>query len=213
MPNFDAILIPGGGVRAGGSLPSWVRVRLDRAVQIYSGEFMLPLSAGTPHRPPPLDDQGFPILESVAAARYLVQRGIPPERILTETSSYDTIGNAFFAKVIHTDPLGLRRLSIITSDFHLARTKAAFQWVYSLDSNAHEYELSFDAVSDPELEPALWRARVAKEQTSLVELQRVAGEISTWRDLHLWLFTRHGAYSVGRTTEPRHLDQHTSGTY
>jgi hypothetical protein len=68
MP-YDAILIPGGGVREGGLLPSWVRCRLDRALELHRGEFVIALSAGTPHRPPPLDDNGFPIFESVAAAR------------------------------------------------------------------------------------------------------------------------------------------------
>src|SRR5258708_3806457 len=33
MQDSDAILIPGGGVREGGALPSWVERRLDRSVQ------------------------------------------------------------------------------------------------------------------------------------------------------------------------------------
>jgi hypothetical protein len=213
MPLSDALLVPGGGVRAGGALPSWVRVRLDRARELYSGEFIITLSAGTPHRPPPLDDEGFPILESVAAARRLIESGIPADRILIETSSYDTIGNAFFAKVIHTDPLGLRRLRIITSDFHAARTQAAFEWVYSLAPNGAEYELKVEPVEDPELDPALRRARSAKEEASLAELRRLAGHIHSWRDLHLWLFTRHGAYAPAKTRERPDIDRAADSTY
>jgi uncharacterized SAM-binding protein YcdF (DUF218 family) len=108
MP-YDAILIPGGGVREGGLLPSWVRRRLDRALELHRGEFVIALNAGTPHRPPPLDGNGFPIFESVAAARYLISAGILQELILTETHSYDTIGNAYFSRVIHADPQRLRR--------------------------------------------------------------------------------------------------------
>jgi uncharacterized SAM-binding protein YcdF (DUF218 family) len=96
MSDLDAILIPGNGVRAGGELPYWGRLHPDRAVQMYIGECAIALSAGTTQRPPPVDVRRFPTFESVAAARYLMGRGIPAERILTETQSYDTIGNAFF---------------------------------------------------------------------------------------------------------------------
>src|SRR5574341_227154 len=112
MPGYDAILIPGGGVREGGDLPLWTKRRLDRAIETQRGEFIITLSAGTLHRPPPSDADGFPIFESIAAAAYLVRRGIEPRRILAETCSYDTIGNAFFSRVVHVDPLGLRKLLI-----------------------------------------------------------------------------------------------------
>ena len=94
MQSYDAILIPGGGVREGGTVPSWVQGRFDLAVRIHQGEYIVALSAGTTHRPPPVDENGFPIFESAAGARYLMQAGIPAEQILTETNSYDTIGNA-----------------------------------------------------------------------------------------------------------------------
>jgi hypothetical protein len=94
MPSYDAILVPGGGVRESGLLPSWVRRRLDLAVQIREESYIVTLSAGTTRRPPPLDAGGYPIFESVAAARYLVAAGVPPHRVLAETHSYDTIGNA-----------------------------------------------------------------------------------------------------------------------
>ena len=51
-------------------------------------------------------------------------------RILAETCSYDTIGNAFFARTVHTDPRGLRRLLIVNSKFHMPRTEAIFRWVF-----------------------------------------------------------------------------------
>ena len=53
MPDFDAIAIPGGGVRAGGELPPWVTPRLDRALAIARSAYSMPLSGGTPHRIPP----------------------------------------------------------------------------------------------------------------------------------------------------------------
>lgn len=182
--NYDAILIPGGGVRESGALPSWVRRRLDRAMKLQRGEYLVTLSAGTPHRPPPLDSNRFPIFESAAGARYLIQAGLPSSRVLMETSSWDTIGNAFFSRVVHVQPRGWRRILVITSDFHLERVQAAFNWAYGLTPNPTECELHYEAVSDPEMDPALLRARVRKEREALDKLAGLANSITTMQDLH-----------------------------
>jgi hypothetical protein len=197
MQEYDAILIPGGGVRDGGTLPSWVQRRFDRAVRIQQGEYLVALSAGTTHRPPPADKNGFPIFESVAGARYLMDAGIPPGQILTETQSYDTIGNAFFSRVVHVDPLGLRRLLIITSDFHLSRTEAVFHWVYGLEPKALRYDLHFEGVTDPGMDPQVLREREGRERKSLDETADLARRMTRLAEFHRWLFTQHKAYSAG----------------
>lgn len=197
MRKIDAILVPGGGVREGGELPLWTRRRLDRALQIQTGEeLIITLSAGTVHKPPPLDSKGFPIFESAAAAKYLVQRGLDPKRILIETSSYDTIGNAFFSRVIHVDPRGLRKLLIITSDFHMPRTQVIFSWVYSLDVPTNWYELYFESVSDEGIDAEILSARIQKERESLAHLLQIKEKINTLRQFHEWLFGEHAAYSL-----------------
>ncbi len=145
MAPYDAILIPGGGVKNNGELPPWVKARLDHAIKIRDTEYIITLSAGTVYKCPPRDENGFPIFESVAAAQYLINHVVNPDAILTETSSYDTVGNAYFSRVIHVEPGGFKRLRVITSNFHMPRTKAIFQWMYSLNSQAGEYQLTFDA--------------------------------------------------------------------
>jgi hypothetical protein len=197
MSNYDAILVPGGGVREGGRLPLWVRRRLDLAIQLIGGASIVTLSAGTTHRPPPLDEAGFPIFESVTAARYLIDAGVPPDRVLVETHSYDTIGNAFFSRVIHIDPRGMRRLLVITSDFHLARTQTVFNWVYRL-TPALPYELGFRSVPDDGMDQSVLTERQAKERKSLEELTALAQRLTTLPDFHRWLFTEHDAYNSGR---------------
>ncbi len=195
---FDAILIPGGGVREGGALPSWVRSRLDLACEIHQGERIIALSAGTPHRPPPLDE-GFPIFESTAAARYLISKGVPAARILVEASSYDTIGNAYFARAIHTDPAGLRNLAVVTSRFHMARARRAFEWIFGLPPLEVPYRLTFFETVDEGLDRNALTARVEKEQAALAALDPVIASIQDLRSLHDWLFQRHSAYATGGT--------------
>ena len=193
----DAIIVLGGGVRDGGELPEWALRRLNRARELHSGEFLILLSAGTTYRPPPLDKHGFPIYESVAGARYLAAAGVPPDRILTETHSYDTVGNAFFARVIHTDPMVLRELVVVTSEFHMPRSKAIFDWMFSLEPNPG-YHLSYVSVSDEGLDPTAHQLRTAKEARSLQGFREDWQPITTLAQAHHRIFTRHGAYSATR---------------
>jgi len=198
MHERDAILVLGNGVREGGALPSWIQHQLDRAIQLHRGEYVIALSAGTTHRPPPLDARGFPILEAVAAARYLMERGIAPDRILTETCSYDTIGNAFFSRVIHVEPRRLRRLLLIVPDFHRARSEAVFRWVYGLEPASVPFELHFEAVADPDMDTAILRARLEHERVRLDALADLTQRVTTMHDFHRWLFTEHDAYNALR---------------
>ena len=193
MERYDAILVPGGGVREGGRLPSWVRRRLDRARETAGEAYIVTLSAGTPHRPPPHDERGFPIFESVAGARYLLDAGFPPERVLIEAHSWDTIGNAYFSRVIHAEPRGFRRMLVVTSDFHLARTRTAFEWVYGLEPRP-AFELDFEGVDDSEMDAAVLAGRRETEARSLEILGPLTGRIRTISRFHRWLFTEHGAY-------------------
>lgn len=198
MAELDAILIPGGGVLATGKVTPWVEVRLARAIaRATAGCYFIPLSAGTTHKPPPLDTAGFPILESLAGGGYLAEQGIPRSRILPETVSLDTIGNAYFARVQHTDPLGLRALHVITSQFHLPRTQTIFEWIFQLSSPAEPYRLTFEAVPDIGITAMALQARQAREHASLQTVFHLRSRLTTLPDVHRWLYTEHAAYAIG----------------
>lgn len=99
------IVILGGGLGSDGSLPFHYELRLNKALEVFrelkaSGKdpFIVTLSAGTPHKPNPLDIQGFPITEAGAGAKWLLkQSGIPANRIMEEGMSLDTLGNVNIA--------------------------------------------------------------------------------------------------------------------
>jgi hypothetical protein len=196
---YDAILIPGGGLIDADTVPLRVQRRLDRVLEIYGGEMLITLSAGTTYKPPPLDARGFPITEAFASARYLVAHGIDPDRVLTENVSYDTIGNAYFSRVIHTEPTALRRLHVVTSTFHMPRTEAIFRWVFGL-TPSQPYTLTFETVTDDGMEPAALQSRVDKERASLARLNAIIPTIDSLSALHRWLYTEHTAYAMRNNT-------------
>ena len=92
-----AIIILGGGLKDNGSVPLHTQARIDKAIELYKmlneNAVIITLSGGTTHKPNPLDSSGFPIWEATAAARRLIDMGIPPHNILEEAFSLDTIGN------------------------------------------------------------------------------------------------------------------------
>ena len=145
MGIYDAIIVPGGGLKNDGSPHEWFRARLDRALEVQTGkEYIICLSGITPHKRPVLNERGFPVYESLAAAEYLMGRGVKPQRILMEYTSKDTIGNAYFARVIHTDPLCLKNLLVITSGFHMPRVREVFDWVFGLRPRMVDYRIEYN---------------------------------------------------------------------
>ena len=209
---FDCIVIPGGGLLGDGSLPEWTRARLEKALAIHQhAELIITLSGGTVHKPPPIDGEGYPVFESRKAAEFLIESGIHPRRILTETSSYDTIGNAYFARVLFSDPMTLIRCHIITSDFHLPRTETIFRWVYSLAPARMEYKLSFEGSSDTGLSPSVLKARQTREKKSLENLGQKIQDIRSLAAFQCWLYTEHAAYAVSGLKE--HLTEDELDSY
>ena len=200
MTSYDAILIPGGGLRNDGNLPPWVCNRLDKAVEIGSTKFFIALSRGTSHKAPPRDKDGFPTDESLVGARYLVARGVPKDRVLFEATSLDTIGNAFFSRLMHIEPMKLVRLLIVTSNFHLARTRAIFNWVYGLSDGS--FDLAFEEVPNVGIDADSLHARIERERKGLQAMERPMRQITTLEHMHQWLFFEHDAYKPdGNRTE------------
>lgn len=87
---------------------------------------------GTPHKPSVIGRSGQVIHEATSCAKYLLSRNVPASCILKETSSYDTVGNAYYSLVIHAIPADWHRIAVVTSAFHMPRTTALFEHMYGL---------------------------------------------------------------------------------
>jgi uncharacterized SAM-binding protein YcdF (DUF218 family) len=134
LARFDAILVLGGGVPS--SLeepPAYVQRRCDDAASVVENRKIIQptkrkrreaaaslpilcLSAGTAHLPQLMSADGLPIWESTASAAYLQKRYGLVHNVYVETTSFDTIGNAYYARTTHTDIAGWKRLLIVTNE-------------------------------------------------------------------------------------------------
>jgi len=214
----DGIVVLAGGLTASGGVPRWVQGRLDAASELhakYPGSVILVTGGGSPHKRPVLFDSGHVNHESTVCCDYLVkERGVCPTKIIKETSSYDTIGNAYFSLVIHALPLGWRSVVAVTSAFHLPRAAACFDWVYgSCDSSP---ALRYHSVPDEGMSPRALEARIGREKESAQALVRNAREILTLKEINLWLHQKHRCYAVARQeewNEPTEADKLELETY
>ncbi|MBU0530705.1 MAG: YdcF family protein [Candidatus Aenigmatarchaeota archaeon] len=199
---IDVIIILGGGLDSDGSPHKWVKKRLDKALEEYTGkEYVMTCTRGTVHKPQMLDNKGFPVDECIPMARYLEKKGIPSQNILLENMSFDTIGNAYFSRMIHVEPMRLKNILIITSEFHMPRSMEAFRWVYNLTPTLIEYNLDFMSVSDEGIDPDILNPRMERERQSIKKLLNAEKNIKTLQGFHKWFFTKHEAYAFGKKPE------------
>lgn len=118
--------------------------------------------------------------------------------------------------------LPCRNIAVVTSDFHMPRTRAIFDFVYSLAGeelrrDPLHFSLSYHPVSDAGIfDPAVIEARAEKEQAAVAAWHRNSAPLRSMRALHAWLFATHLCYSVGRQDEfgrERDLDPRLAATY
>ena len=225
----EAVIVLAGGVDDAGRPHETVLRRLRRAAKLHKlarerGNRLIIVTngGGTTHKPKWVSPAGYAVPEAALMARVLEEDGVPPEDIYLEGYSDDTIGNAFYARTMHADPAGWRRLLVITSEFQMARTIAIYEWVFGLAPlpaglGGRPYSLSFDAVADRNaLAPHVLAVRQKKEAASLRAFE--AGELvkmTTLAQLHRWLHTRHSAYTAAGVLgkQPLNRSSALSATY
>ncbi|GAA5150944.1 YdcF family protein [Amycolatopsis dongchuanensis] len=111
---FAAIIVLGAGL-ANGQVPPLLAARLDRAIRIFRQERHGPLIVVSGGRGP--DETRT---EADAMREYLVDRGIPADKILTEAEATTTEENLRLATALL--PANRRPLVAVTSNYHVFRT-------------------------------------------------------------------------------------------
>ena len=152
-----AIIVPAGGQLDVDGPPPHVAARLELAAKLYKvapspKPFVITTAWGTPHKACPHDTAGFERHEAADNAAALLALGVSPAHVLEESVSLETVGNAYFTRLLHTDVRGLQRLVVINNRFHMPRTRAVFDHVFALpllEGMPHaNYDLEYIEVDD-----------------------------------------------------------------
>ena len=190
------------------SLPIWVKLRLDKAFKISHNHkdvaFILS-SAGTPHRKPYINEAGYHIYECDSMANYLIHKyDIDPIKIYREYISYDTIGNAFFTKFNFTEPMKILNLYVITSQFHMERTKIIFDFIYQSISFNNDlsgyfkYNIEYIETENGNVDKEDLERRLVKENDSINSFKDKikTQKLRDFDNFVKWIYHYHDAYST-----------------
>ena len=209
-----AIIISAGGVSSSRTLPNYVKTRLDKGIEVYNSNsntrtiFIL-TGRETVYKPPVLDPKGFPIIESELMAKYLIKKGISKQNIRIEKFSNDSLGGAIFSKIFLVDPLNIKSIVIISSEFHIKRLKKIYNWIFNLGKS--KYNLKFVTAPNNGIKENILLARKNKEKNDIERIKKLEEKIQNKNELLSWLFSKHAGYSIG--LEADKIDKKNINTY
>lgn len=148
---LDAVVVLANLMNAKGELNAESMERAAKAANIFKTEqagFII--TCGWAYR----EDCDITIAD--AFAHHLAKRhAVPLEKIITETSSRDTVGDAFFTLTNVILPHQWKNIAVVTSGYHLGRTREIFTFIYGRHCG-----LRFEP-ADNRVDPALERSEVA----------------------------------------------------
>jgi len=149
LSTIDTVyVIPGGGSKDG-EYPLWTKQRTlaayNHSLQ-HPNSVFLALSAGSFNAPNQKMKDGRIIFECQYTMNQLLELGISKDRVYGDWQSWDTVFNAFVARMFVEGVLAITaknttstiprlNVEVFISDFHTARVKAACEWIFGLTPN------------------------------------------------------------------------------
>lgn len=100
-----------------------------------------------------------PFRESDRQEQYLLSRGVPPEAILKEGESKDTLANLYYLKKLVFRPHNIKKILFVTTDFRVKRISFLCQKVLGPD-----YMVDFETVDYAKDEVYKHEAHTLKKQ-------------------------------------------------
>ena len=114
--DFDYVIIHGAGLLHGEELTPLLRMRVDKAIEVYRKDPTPPVLV-------PSGGQGDDelISEAEAMARYLRAKGIPEDKILLEDRSTSTMENLKYSQELIESRPGRHYTALVTNNYHVFR--------------------------------------------------------------------------------------------
>ncbi len=160
--NKQAIIILGGGLTTNLELNEHTKQRFNKAIELISKNNFNYIVCSTDKSYRKLDEIRH-TSEARVGREYLISKGINPNKILLEEKSRDTLSNAYFCRKEIIDPLEIKKITIVTSKFHLAKTKFVFELIFPKE----KYELTFIESNNGNVDKEQLQNRIISEKIVL----------------------------------------------
>ncbi|MGM5480671.1 MAG: YdcF family protein [Nanobdellota archaeon] len=131
-----ALIVLGGGITAERKLNEHSRKRYEKALDIHKNYDIIICSTDKSYRKL---NEFRDTSEAKIGKQFLVKRGVNPNKIYLEQQSRDTFSNAYFCRTTIIDPLDIKNITVLTSEFHITKAKIVFGLVFDKTT----YTLSF----------------------------------------------------------------------
>lgn len=185
----DVIIILAGGIEPDGSLPKIPKLRTAKGIELFS--------SGVAPKIIMSGNYGFwlekqPVRpEAEAMKEYAISLDVPEDVVLKEDISKDTIGNAYFCKTKFLEPNNWKNIVVVTSEYHMPRTRYIFEKVLGSD-----YKIEFVPV-DSRLNPEDLAAKIDKENKTTEFLKKWFDSIKTGdtEAIRNLMYTKHPGYA------------------
>lgn len=115
--SYDAIIVLGAQVKPDGSPSVQLGWRLDAAYEAYQKKQVPVVVCGA-------QGKDEPVTEAAAMKAYLADKGIPEKDILCDPASFNTRQNLKNAAALLKETGGIKKVLIVTSDYHVPRSMA-----------------------------------------------------------------------------------------
>ncbi len=207
------VMVLAGGLDNCGRNHPWVKDRLDVAYKLYKNKRrkIIILGGGTYHKSPYINQEGYVIHESTMGAKYLKEMGVKEEDLYREWASYDTIANGYFSLINFVIPLEIKNVLVITSDFHMIRSKLIFDWIYGLWDKS--IKVDFLEVSTKYLDREIIEIRKDREIRSAENLREMIEGIHDLVGFHRWFYVNHQAYNCNFNNKREILSEDIKRSY
>ena len=170
------IVVLGGGVSRDGKLPPDCIRRLEKAVELQRlTEDRIIMSGRWTY----IYDYTPIKTEAQAMKECAVSLGAKPGSIIIEEKSMDTLGNAVFSKKMIEKMAGVRAVTVITSEFHLERSRYIFESVFG-----SSFDITLVGAKSTKSEESLAQ-RQQFEQKTLSVIKRIFRSLTPGDDAEL----------------------------
>lgn len=130
---YDVIIVLAGGIQDDGSLPSSVKRRINRAKELFDKKlapYIIMSGRWSAYRE---KHKQPPETEAEAMRKYAQEIGLPAGVLLKEEKSNNTISNVQHTLEDFLIPNNWKKIIVVTSDFHINRTRFIFDSLLTND--------------------------------------------------------------------------------